>query len=134
MSDLPASSPSSPPLSATDPLPVDVRFRMRVRKGDTVALGPGKIALLEAIAEHGSISAAARSLNMSYRRAWMLVEEMNLSLKSPATASEHGGKAGGRSVVTPAGAALIQLYRDIEARAYAAAQDEIRTLADLFKP
>ncbi|NYE25124.1 winged helix-turn-helix domain-containing protein [Pigmentiphaga litoralis] len=134
MSDLPASSPSSPALSATDPLPVDVRFRMRVRKGDTVALGPGKIALLEAIAEHGSISAAARSLNMSYRRAWMLVEEMNLSLKSPATASEHGGKAGGRSVVTPAGAALIQLYRDIEARAYAAAQDEIRTLADLFKP
>ena len=130
MSDLPASSLSSD----SEPLPSDVRFRMRVRKADTVALGPGKVALLEAIAEHGSISAAARSLNMSYRRAWMLVEEKNQSLKSPATASEHGGKAGGRSVVTPAGAALIQLYRDIEARAYAAAQNEIRSLADLFKP
>ncbi|WP_229828219.1 winged helix-turn-helix domain-containing protein [Pigmentiphaga litoralis] len=130
MSDLPACLPATDP----DDLPVDVRFRMRVRKGDTVALGPGKIALLEAIAEHGSISAAARSLNMSYRRAWMLVEETNLSLKTPATTSEHGGKAGGRSVVTPSGAALIALYREIEARSYAAAQNEIRTLADLFKP
>ena len=81
----------------------EVRFRMRIRKGDTVALGPGKVELLEAVREHGSISAAARSLDMSYRRAWLLIDELNQSLKSPATVSEQGGQSGGGCVLTPVG-------------------------------
>src|SRR5260370_32163857 len=73
----------------------EVRFRMRIRQADAVAIGPGKIDLLEAVHQHGSISAAARSLGMSYRRAWLLIDELNRTLKAPATSSETGGSAGG---------------------------------------
>ena len=72
-------------------------------KGETIAIGPGKVSLLEAVRKHGSISAAARSLDMSYRRAWLLIDELNRSLKSPATISEQGGQSGGggRAVADP---------------------------------
>ncbi|VXA97718.1 hypothetical protein BURKHO8Y_10141 [Burkholderia sp. 8Y] len=61
--------PKEPAKAASAHADAEVRFRMRIRKGETVAIGPGKVALLEAVREHGSISAAARSLDMSYRRA-----------------------------------------------------------------
>ena len=54
-----------------------LRFRMRVTQGDVIAVGPGKIALLEAVDKTGSITAAAKSLDMSYRRAWLLLDELN---------------------------------------------------------
>ncbi|WP_322087630.1 winged helix-turn-helix domain-containing protein [Burkholderia sp. BCC1999] len=106
---------------------------MRIQQADTIALGPGKVALLEAVREHGSISAAARSLKMSYRRAWLLMDELNRSLKSPATVSEHGGQSGGGSVLTPAGEEIIRLYRGIEERAYAACADEIAALTKMVR-
>ena len=56
-----------------------VNFRLRVSAGDTIAVGPGKIALIEAIQETGSITAAAKSLGMSYRRAWMLVDQLTIN-------------------------------------------------------
>lgn len=111
----------------------EVRFRMRIQQAGTIALGPGKVSLLEAVKEHGSISAAARSLNMSYRRAWLLMDELNRSLKSPATVSEHGGQSGGGSVLTPVGEEIIRLYRDIEAQAYAACAEQISSLTRLVK-
>jgi molybdate transport system regulatory protein len=111
----------------------EVRFRMRVMQEDTIALGPGKVSLLEAVREHGSISAAARSLNMSYRRAWLLMDELNRALKSPATVSEHGGQSGGGSTLTPVGEEIIRLYRGIEARAAAACASEIEALKQLVK-
>src|ERR1700710_132475 len=83
------------------------RFRMRIRQADAVAIGPGKIDLLEAVHEHGSISAAARSLGMSYRRAWLLIDELNRTLKAPATVSEAGGAAGGGGVRAPGGGKII---------------------------
>ncbi|WP_404990182.1 winged helix-turn-helix domain-containing protein [Caballeronia sp. LZ065] len=107
---------------------------MRITKGETIALGPGKVALLEAIREQGSISAAARSLDMSYRRAWMLVDELNRSLKSPATLSEQGGQSGGGCVLTPVGERIIKLYRDVEAQAEAACARQITSLTQLLKP
>ena len=110
-----------------------VRFRMRIQQADTIALGPGKVALLEAVQEHGSISAAARSMNMSYRRAWLLMDELNRSLKSPATVSEHGGQSGGGSVLTPVGKEIIRLYRGIEEQAYAACSADIAALTKLVK-
>jgi molybdate transport system regulatory protein len=112
----------------------EVRFRMRVLRGSDIALGPGKVVLLEAVREHGSISAAARSLNMSYRRAWMLIDELNRSLATPATTSEPGGQRGGGSLLTPVGEDIVRLYRDIEARAYAACATEITALGRLLKP
>ncbi len=111
----------------------EVRFRMRIQQAGTIALGPGKVSLLEAVREHGSISAAARSLNMSYRRAWLLMDELNRSLKSPATVSEHGGQSGGGSVLTPVGEEIIRLYRDIEEQAAAACAAQITALTRLVK-
>lgn len=115
------------------PRPV-VRFRMRVRSGDAIAVGPGKIALLEAIQATHSITQAAKSLDMSYRRAWMLIDQLNGSLKKPAVASANGGKDGGGSELTTVGVALIDLYRRIEARAAEACANEIETLLRLVKP
>jgi molybdate transport system regulatory protein len=112
----------------------EVRFRMRIRKGTTVALGPGKVELLEAVRDHGSISAAARSLDMSYRRAWLLIDELNQSLKSPATVSEQGGQSGGGCTLTPVGESIVQLYRDVEVQAQKACARQIGDLIRLMRP
>ncbi|SAK81666.1 ModE family transcriptional regulator [Caballeronia hypogeia] len=114
--------------------PAEVRFRMRITKGETIALGPGKVSLLEAVRKHGSISAAARSLDMSYRRAWLLIDELNRSLKSPATISEQGGQSGGGCVLTPVGESIVRLYREVEHQAEAACAQQIASLTDLLKP
>lgn len=105
-----------------------VEFRLRIRKGPHVAIGPGKIALLEAIARTGSITAAAKSLEMSYRRAWLLVDEMNGCLRFPVVETETGGRKGGGSTLTPTGAAVIAQYRAIEERAETAVADELARL------
>ncbi len=112
----PADPHEAPPACAPSALP-QVNFRMRIRRGDTVALGPGKVTLLEAVHEHGSISAAARHLGMSYRRAWLLIDELNRSLDEPATHSEQGGASGGGCTLTPVGQRIVRLYRDIEEEA-----------------
>ncbi|MCE4546209.1 MULTISPECIES: winged helix-turn-helix domain-containing protein [unclassified Caballeronia] len=114
--------------------PAEVRFRMRVTKGETIAIGPGKVSLLEAVRRHGSISAAARSLDMSYRRAWLLIDELNRALESPATISEQGGQSGGGCVLTPVGERIVQLYREVETQAQAACATQIDALTKLLKP
>jgi molybdate transport system regulatory protein len=111
----------------------EVRFRMRIRNGDAVALGPGKVDLLEAVREHGSISAAARSLDMSYRRAWLLIDELNRSLKSPATHSEQGGQSGGGCTLTPVGETIVRLYRDVEEEAQRSCAKQIAELTRLIR-
>ncbi|SAL13808.1 ModE family transcriptional regulator [Caballeronia terrestris] len=111
----------------------EVRFRMRIKSGDTVALGPGKVDLLEAVQKHGSISAAARSLGMSYRRAWLLIDELNRSLKSPATISEQGGQSGGGCALTPVGENIVRLYREVESEAQAACAAQIAALTKLIR-
>jgi molybdate transport system regulatory protein len=100
--------------------------------GEVIAIGPGKITLLEAIAQTGSITNAAKSLDMSYRRAWLLLDELNRALKKPAIDSAQGGQSGGGSVVTPAGHELINLYRHIEATAAAACQDDLKRLVKML--
>lgn len=91
-------------------------------------IGPGKIALLEEIAASGSISAAGRSLGMSYRRAWLLVEQLNRLFVEPVVLTQLGGAGGGGAVVTPLGHRVVTLYRTIEDEA----QDRARTrLAEL---
>jgi molybdate transport system regulatory protein len=91
-------------------------------------MGPGKIALLEAVAEHGSISAAGKAMGMSYRRAWELVAELNATFGRPLVAPTIGGRHGGGSVLTPFGAELIEHYRAIEAKAEEAAERHLRAL------
>ncbi|WP_429326310.1 winged helix-turn-helix domain-containing protein [Paraburkholderia sp. GAS348] len=106
---------------------------MRIRSGDAVALGPGKVELLEAVREYGSISAAARSLGMSYRRAWLLIDELNRSLKAPATHSEQGGQSGGGCTLTPVGENIIRLYRDVEVEAQRSCAKQIAELTRLIR-
>ena len=105
-----------------------VQFRLRIRKGPHVAIGPGKVALLEAIARTGSISAAARSLEMSYRRAWLLVDEMNACMRRPVVHTETGGPKGGGSRLTPTGLSIVAQYRAIERRAEAVVASELAQL------
>ena len=109
-----------------------VRLRLRIDVDHEAAIGPGKIALLEAIIETGSISAAARKLGMSYRRAWLLVEDINGRLRKPAVTRATGGKQGGSSEVTEAGRELVQLFRKVEAAAYSKSLPDIRALAALL--
>jgi len=94
-----------------------VQFRMRIHTGQGVAIGPGKIALLEAIVQTGSITGAARQMGMSYRRAWLLVDDLNRAMRSPAVRTATGGARGGGTSVTAAGHELIRRYRSVEATA-----------------
>jgi molybdate transport system regulatory protein len=110
------------------------RISIRIDLASGNRIGPGKIALLEAIRSTGSISAAARSLGMSYRRAWLLVEEINHALRRPAVAAETGGRREGGAVITPVGERVVGLYRAIETHARAAANSEFRTIAKLVRP
>jgi len=104
------------------------RFRPRVTGGGEIAVGPGKIALLEAIGKTGSITAAAKSLDMSYRRAWILLDTLNRSLREPAVDSARGGDRGGGSGLTEAGRRLIALYRRVERTAASASRRDIARL------
>jgi molybdate transport system regulatory protein len=89
-----------------------VRFRIDFENDSNV--GPGKIALLETIREKGSLAAAARTLGMSYRRAWLLVESLNNAFEKPTTINTTGGTGGGGAVVTEFGLLLIERYRELD--------------------
>lgn len=110
-----------------------LKFRIRIHKGDDIAVGPGKVALLEAIIDSGSITAAAKQLGMSYRRAWLLVDAMNRSFRAPVVETAKGGRAGGSTVVTALGEEVIRRYRAIETIAAGAARGEISSLFKLLR-
>ena len=89
-------------------------IRFRIDFAQNLNLGPGKIALLEAIEGHGSLSTAAASLGLSYRRAWLLLDSLNKTFNQPVTRSNAGGKNGGGSSVTKFGRLLVKQYRALE--------------------
>lgn len=92
-------------------------------------LGRGKIELLEHIRDTGSISAAGRAMDMSYRRAWLLVDALNGMFEEPAVERQRGGKQGGGAQLTPFGEDLVARFRQMEQRAVAAMQDDLAWLA-----
>jgi molybdate transport system regulatory protein len=112
---------------------VVAQFRLRIKYGDEIALGPGKIAILEAIAETGSISAAGRKLGMSYRRAWLLVDQMNQYFKEPVVQAATGGAQGGGTALTATGAEIIKLYRTIEQQANTHSASLLEALTDKLR-
>ena len=99
--------------------------RLRILVGQATALGPGKANLLEAINETGSISAAARQMGMSYRRAWNLVYSMNRDFIGTIIETNSGGKGGGGASVTKLGKEVIQRYREIETLALSSVETEV---------
>lgn len=106
--------------------------RLRILMGAAVALGPGKADLLDAVEQAGSISAAARAMGMSYRRAWILIEAMNRDFKQPLVATSAGGSGGGGAQVTQAGHDALRRYRIMEDKASAAVKKEMSAFAELL--
>jgi len=109
------------------------RSRYRIMSGDLIALGPGKVDLLESIDQEGSISQAARQSHLSYRRAWDMVDTMNRCFKKPLVKSATGGKGGGGAELTPLGKKVIAIYREMESKASKATQEEWDTLKKRLK-
>jgi molybdate transport system regulatory protein len=95
---------------------VEVSVSFRVDFSPDCAVGPGKITLLEHIGSTGSLSEAARKLKMSYRRAWLLLEDLNTSFQQPVARMSVGGKGGGGASLTPFGSDLVAAYRALEAQ------------------
>jgi len=110
-----------------------IHFRLRISRGDDIAIGPGKIELLEAIARTGSITAAAKTLGMSYRRAWLLVDMMNRCFASPVVDAETGGPRGGGTRLTSLGEDVMRCYRRIEATAESANAADLAALIRLLR-
>lgn len=93
-------------------------------------LGPGKVELLEAIEASGSISGAGRAMAMSYRRAWLLVDNLNRMFRQPLVEAAPGGAKGGGAHLTPMGREIVAHYRAIESKAMKAAALHIDALRD----
>jgi molybdate transport system regulatory protein len=94
----------------------DLTVRFRVDFGCECSIGIGKIELLEGIARTGSLSEAARQMRVSYRRAWLLLADLNASFDEPVARASTGGRGGGGAVLTPFGERLIAAYRRMETR------------------
>ena len=108
---------------------------LRIDLDRDARIGPGKIALLEQISSHGSISAAGRAMDMSYKRAWDLVDEMNRVCGRAIVERQTGGKNGGGAALTPFGEELVARYRRIERDAATAVKKDLAELqADLGRP
>lgn len=102
------------------------RPRLRVLLGESIAIGPGKAALLQAVARHGSISAAARANGMSYRRAWNLVDTMNQCFVAPLVVTSAGGRHGGGASLTDLGREVLTRYQAMEDKAARAVAREFK--------
>lgn len=91
-----------------------IRITARVMAKGEGAFGPGKAALLEKIATEGSISKAAKAMDMSYSRAWQLVDSMNNAFRKPLVEPKTGGRKGGGAAITKSGEEVLALYREME--------------------
>jgi molybdate transport system regulatory protein len=119
-----ATMPKSAPQAAT--------IRIRIGVGENIAIGQGKADLLEAIGRTGSIAAAARELQMSYRKAWMLMDEMNQCFRVPVVQAAKGGRQGGGAQVTALGQEALARFRLIQAKASAAIEKDVRDFRKLL--
>lgn len=109
--------------------PPAVTARLRIDFPSGASLGPGKVALLEQIPRSGSLSAAARALGLSYRRAWLLLDDLNRGFGAPVALTAKGGSGGGGAVLTDFGHRLIGHYRAVEGAAAKAARRRLGQLS-----
>ena len=109
-------------------------IRFRIDFDSARSIGPGKIELLEHIRETGSLSQAGREIGMSYRRAWVLLDNLNATFKEPVVATIIGGKAGGGATLTDFGASLIDAYRSLEREFNSTAAKKLNVIAKAIGP
>jgi molybdate transport system regulatory protein len=110
------------------------RLRISIVLESGARIGPGKAKLLESIRDTGSISAAARDMGMSYKRAWLLLDSMNQAFTEPVVTAAPGGSGGGGATLTPFGAEVLERYRHVHDRAAAMAVDDMAALARRARP
>ena len=110
------------------------RVRVSIVFESGARIGPGKAKLLESIRDTGSISAAAREMGMSYKRAWLLLDSINQAFTEPVVTAAPGGAGGGGAVLTAFGTEVLERYRRIEKRANARAADDVAALARRARP
>jgi molybdate transport system regulatory protein len=120
--------------TATPAGPPGVRLHLRLDFPTGARIGPGKIDLLQAIARTGSITAAGRTMGMSYRRAWLLVDALNRMFDQPLVMTTTGGARGGGATLTPLAGEVINAYRRIATEAEAEAARQLAALAVHLKP
>lgn len=111
-----------------------LRIKLRLEYDSPLILGPGKAELLARIGRLGSISAAAREMGMSYKRAWTLVEEMNTAFSEPVIDRARGGTGGGGATVTPTGERVLSHYRALESLLLQAGAADLNALNALLRP
>ena len=109
-------------------------IRLSIILGSGARVGPGKAALLESIRDTGSISAAARSMGMSYKRAWLLLDSMNQAFTEPVVTAAPGGTRGGGANLTAFGAEVLERYRRLEKTVAQLAGDDMAALARRARP
>lgn len=109
-------------------MPNKLDLKLRILHDEDIAIGPGKVELLEAIFEHGSISAAARAMGMSYRRAWLLVDTMNRCFRAPLVVTLAGGTKGGGASLSKEGKTVIAAYRSMQRKSEAAIRADLKKL------
>jgi molybdate transport system regulatory protein len=111
-----------------------VKLKVSIVFDSGARIGPGKAKLLESLRDTGSISAAARDMGMSYKRAWLLLEGMNQAFAKPVVTAAPGGAGGGGATLTAFGVEVLERYRRIQKRALAAASQDIAALARRSRP
>ena len=110
------------------------RLRVSIVFESGARIGPGKAKLLESIRDTGSISAAAREMGMSYKRAWLLLDSMNRAFTEAVVTAAPGGSGGGGATLTPFGVEVLQRYRRIADRASNIAADDVAALGQRARP
>lgn len=117
-----------------DRIGLHLRVVLHDPSGRPVAFGPGKADLLEAINETGSIAAAGRRLGMSYKRAWSLVEALNIMFRAPLVDAAKGGAGGGGAALTPLGEKILAAYRTLESDSSRAGAAPLATIRQALAP
>ena len=110
------------------------RVRISIVFDSGARIGPGKVALLQSIRDTGSISAAARDMGMSYKRAWVLLDSINQAFTEPVVKAVSGGPGGGGAILTPFGAEVLERYRRIHEHAAAIAAEDLAALKLCARP
>lgn len=110
-----------------------LKLQLRVLLNDEIAFGPGKAELLQEIRRSGSISQAAKNMNMSYRRAWQLVETMNNSFQSALVETQKGGTHGGGAKVTDFGEKILNQFRQMEQNARQTIEHDFQDISSFLK-